>query len=115
MKGTAAGTEHIDPPSEWIASRDIDALLKRAEHKEFIGPPLDDWAQPAGVVLDYLAARVVVTARSACAILGAVLNGARRCLILGSPSADLSQMTTLQAVLDERVAHEYRVPDVPLH
>ena len=108
------GVAHIDPPQEWLDSRDSNALIALAVARKFVSEDAEGLQSAAARLLAYLRARVEVTAEAIRSILSAARSANKRtALVLGDYKADLSQLVTLPALDSAKSADEYWLPFVP--
>ncbi len=114
LKVQEDGTSHIDPPQQWIDQFDAKSLIAYAFARDFIAGEGVDIEKQATRLLKYLDARVKVTAGAIKAVLSECKDrNMRSAVVLGSASADLTQMVTLSALDRATSAGEYWVPDAP--
>lgn len=108
------GTAHIDPPHDWIDNRNSSALITLSLARKFVEGDRALLEADATRLLNYLRARVELTADTIRSIFSAARESHKRsAVILGSSSADLTQMVTLQALDAAKAADEYWLPDAP--
>jgi len=108
------GVAHIDPPHEWLVSRQSEELVNIALARRFVDGDSETLLADASRLLAYMRARVEVTAEAIRTVLTAAsAAGIRSAVVLGDYKADLSQMVTLPALSETRSADEYWLPSAP--
>ncbi|MGW4424853.1 hypothetical protein [Streptosporangium sp. NPDC004631] len=114
LNKTDSGVGHIDPPQEWLDSRDTTNLMALAVARQFVNEEADGLQAAALRLLSYMRARVAVTADAVRAVLSPARAASKRtAVVLGDYKADLSQLVTLPALNSAKSADEYWLPFVP--
>jgi hypothetical protein len=114
LRLTDTGTSHIDPPQQWIDQLDAKSLVAFSTARQFVSGDASDLEREATRLLKYFGARVKTTAQALNSILACCdQTNTRTAVVIGSASADLSQMVTLDALDHAKAASEYWLPDAP--